>query len=1008
MRPAPPPLPQAHGKLAFAETDVESASRRAAGAKVGPGTVVKHYEIIRKLGAGGMGKVFLARDTRLGRLVAIKFLLEYSGATAGRFLAEARVTARCRHDNIVVIYDADEVDGSPYMVLEYSEGRTLQAFLEERGRRAEDTVAAARSLGPAAVPPRLAIELILPVVRALDCAHGMGIVHRDLKPSNVFLTDRGQVKVLDFGIAKQLDVDIDDTMDLAFGPTATALESPDEESGDLTRPGTMIGTLAYMAPEQRNGTEIDVRTDIWAVGVILYELLTGAHPLAPFSLAELLKVARLDQPMPSLREKLPDAGPIADVVDRCLAKQKGDRFASAADLLSAIEQLARGRTGPVLAGDESPFAGLSAFQEGDAQRFFGRDHEIAAMVAKLQKEPLLAIAGPSGAGKSSFVRAGVIPALKRAGPDVEAFVIRPGRRPIAALADVLAFLKDSTTGDRSAEEANLDTLAATLRAEPGYLGAKLRARCRRHGPGHRIVLFVDQLEELVTLGVDPSERAAFAACIEGVADDASSPLRVLLTMRADFLDRLSEDRALLTRVSQGLVLLPPMTRDGLRDALTKPLEAAGYAFQDDALCDEMLDGLAGTKSPLPLLQFTAEKLWEARDREERLLTRKAYRALGGVAGALSTHADSVLSSLSVPEQRLARSIVLRLVTPERTRAIVQVDELMTLDASRAAVEQVMDHLASARLILIESSGEEQRKTVELTHESLILGWARLRQWLDEDEQDAQFLAQLRNAAKQWDQNGQAEGFLWRDRAALTAGQWLEQRRTERGGEATSGLGKREERYLEAVIHLAERTRRRRRLLFGGIMAFLALFALSVSFLGLHARRQAARADTEAREAQRSAEEAQKSADEANKRTTEARNATRVASAREHQSDPTLVLALLREMEPAGELPPRWQELAVWARSQGVASVVLHQPDIVSLAAWSPDGKRIVTASWDRTARVWNADGTGEPLVLTGHQDVVACAAWSPDGKRIVTASRDRTARVWSADGKGQPVVLPGH
>ncbi|MEZ4314701.1 MAG: WD40 repeat domain-containing protein, partial [Polyangiaceae bacterium] len=510
------------------------------------------------------------------------------------------------------------------------------------------------------------------------------------------------------------------------------------------------------------------------------------------------------------------------------------------------------------------------------------------------------------------------------------------------------------------------------------------------------------------LGVDPSERAAFAACIEGVADDASSPLRVLLTMRADFLDRLSEDRALLTRVSQGLFLLPPMTREGLRDALMKPLEAAGYAFEDDALCDEMLDGLTGTKSPLPLLQFTAEKLWEARDREERLLTRGAYSALGGVAGALSTHADSVLSSLSVPEQRLARSIVLRLVTPERTRAIVQVDELMALDASRPAVEEVMDHLASARLILIESSGEQQRKTVELTHESLIDGWGKLRQWLDEGEQDAQFLAQLRNAATQWDQNGQAEGFLWRDRAALTAGQWLEQRRTERGGEATSGLGKREERYLEAVIHLAERTRRRRRLLVGGIMAFLALFALSVSFLGLHARRQAARADTEAREAQRSAEEAQKSADEANKRTTEARNATRVASAREHQSDPTLVLALLREMEPAGELPPRWQELAVWARSQGVASVVLHQPDIVSLAAFSPDGKRIVTASWDRTARVWNADGTGEPLVLSGHQEVVSCAAWSPDGKRIVTASRDRTVRVWNADGTGEPLILEGH
>lgn len=208
--------------------------------------------------------------------------------------------------------------------------------------------------------------------------------------------------------------------------------------------------------------------------------------------------------------------------------------------------------------------------------------------------------------------------------------------------------------------------------------------------------------------------------------------------------------------------MPPMTVDGMRSALTRPLEAARYRFEDEGLCDEMLAELAGMKSPLPLLQFTATKLWEARDRAERLLTREAYRALGGVSGALSTHADAVLSGMSVPEQRLARAIFLRLVTPSLTRAVVRLDELCALSEEASIAEQVVHHLADARLLSIEAGGEREGKTVELTHESLIERWVKLKQWLDENEKDAEFLVELRSAASQWEKNGEAEGFLWRD------------------------------------------------------------------------------------------------------------------------------------------------------------------------------------------------------------------------------------------------------
>jgi serine/threonine protein kinase len=904
---------------------------------VQPGTVLKHYELIRQLGAGGMGMVFLARDIRLGRLVAIKFLLEHTGLAAERFLAEARPPAHCKHENIVVIYDVDDAQGSPYMVLEYIEGCSLREAMTERAR---DTVAVTASL-------------MLPVARALAHAHAMGIVHRDLKPENILLADGGQVKVVDFGIAKQVTLERMQTL-------PGELAAPGKLTG-LTEDGMLVGTIPYMSPEQWLGEPLDGRSDIWAAGIILFELATGVHPLEPLERADFLRVSQLDIPMPSARDILGAESPLAEVIDRCLEKRKEERVGSAKELVALLEQLGEATKKPAaLAEYESPFAGLSAFQETDAARFFGRDDDIAAVLGRLRQQQLVAIAGASGAGKSSFVRAGVIPALKRAGRELSAFVLRPGRRPLAALADVLAFFAD-TAGDAAEGETDPEAIAKLLRTQPGALGARLRARCRKRGGDHRILLFVDQLEELYTLGIEASERAAFCACLEGVADDASSPLRVIVTIRADFLDRVSEDRRFLSAMTRGLMFLPPMTIDGMRSALQKPLEAARYRLEDEGLCDEMLAELAGMKSPLPLLQFTATKLWDARDREDRLLTRRAYRALGGASGALSTHADAVLAGMSVLEQRLARAIFVRLVTPSLTRAVVRLDELCALSEEASAVEQVVHHLADARLLSIETGGEREGKTVELTHESLIERWVKLKQWLDENEKDAEFLVELRSAASQWEKNGRAEGFLWRDEAASKAGQWLARKKAEGGAEETLGLGKRDRGYLEAVVRLAERSRRRRRQVTGGVIASLALVASVVSLLGVLARSQAKRADVKAAEAQ-------KSAALADKRTAEARNASRMASAREHLSDPTLVLALVREIEPAEQLPPRWRELALWARFQGIASVVLHHQDVVYSAAFSPDGTRIVTASWDKTVRVWNADGTGEPLLLEGHQD----------------------------------------
>jgi WD40 repeat protein/serine/threonine protein kinase len=960
------------------------------------GSTIKHYELLRKLGEGGMGAVYLARDNMLGRLVAIKVLQMHAGPSAERFLIEAQATARCRHDNIVVIHEVDQLHGYLYMVLEYLEGRTLREWMAQRERFAGAEPPAEPDPSPGIVSPSLAVELMLPVVRALACAHQLGIVHRDLKPENVFLTEAGRVVVLDFGIAKRLGAN-----DLS---ALNAAARPLEPGARVTQEGALLGTLPYMSPEQLRSEDIDARSDLWAVGMLFYELVTGVHPLSHCSTLEILDIGDSEEPMPGVRDKRPDVGPLGAVIDRCLHKPRDSRYPSAEELLAALEALALGGKASELGEDESPFAGLSAFQEADAERYVGREREVSGLTGRLRNQPLLVVAGPSGTGKSSFVRAGVIPALKRSGEPWEALILRPGRRPLAALADVLAQVAPVTGADVPASvlpASASEVLLGAFHTQPGLVGARLRARCRQAGGGHRILLFVDQFEELYTLGADAAERAAFVACLEGVADDASSSLRVILSLRSDFLYRMAEEDHFLAEATRGLVFLRPMGHDGLRDALTRPLEASGYRFENEAMIEAMLGGLERTKSPLPLLQFTAMRLWDARDRASRRLTQASYDLSGGVAGALSAHANAVLSSLSSDDQRLCRAVLLQLCTPERTRAVVSLSELHAHAADSGAVEQVIRRLADARLVVVEAGGEREGTTVELCHESLIESWDKLQQWLAESEQDAQFVARLHVAAQQWGTSEEAEGLLWRDRAAREASEWLSRRRADQGAGESLGLGMREERFLVAVVALSERVRRRRQRIVAGVLATVCTVATVVFILSIGVKRQAARAD-------RAAVRAEQEALSANVEARQARNATRMAAARElEQKDPTAMLALLREVEPPG-VPPGWAQLASKALQSGLAREVRPWGMTAYTAAWSPDGQRIVAALHDGTARVWKAGDSAEPIVLRGHEGLVMGAAFSPDGAHIVTASEDKTARVWMADGSGQPFVLRGH
>ena len=276
----------------------------SAGCHLGP------YEIVGPLGAGGMGEVYWARDTRLGRDVAIKVLpVEFASDPyrLRRFEQEARAVAALSHPNILALYDVGTHEGSPFIVSELFEGETLRDRLESGG-----------------LTVRKAVETAVQIAQGLAAAHEKGIIHRDLKPANVFVTKDGHVKILDFGIAKLTRPDP--------GPQATTL-TPEPS----TETGALLGTAGYMSPEQVRGLPADHRTDIFSFGCVLYEMLSGKSPFHKDTTAETMTAILHEEPEELARPELGVSPALERVVKRCLEKEASQRFTSAHDLALALE-----------------------------------------------------------------------------------------------------------------------------------------------------------------------------------------------------------------------------------------------------------------------------------------------------------------------------------------------------------------------------------------------------------------------------------------------------------------------------------------------------------------------------------------------------------------------------------------------------------------------------------------------------------------------------------------------
>lgn len=712
-------------------------------AELPAGTLIDHFQVRGLIGSGGMGRVYAARDLRLGRRVALKVIRrELLGRQEfGRFLEEARLTARFSHPHIVIVYAVGETQGRPYVALEYLEGESLRARLRQ---------------GPFA--PREAVRAARAIAEALAEAHRHGIIHADLKPENVILARDGRLRVVDFGLARSIGA----------GPA-----------------GQLCGTPAYMAPELWRGEAPSPAIDVWALGLTVCEMLEGRRPLGDHG-GVAIAYRPSQVPLPEMLRTAPIGGLLASCFEL-------DPYArpSAASIAEQLGRWIDGGDDAVQALDAPPFRGLAPFTESDARDYFGRAAEVEAFLERARGQALLPVVGPSGIGKSSFVQAGVLPRMREGGPWT-LLRCRPGAAPFESLAAQLAvFLFPSGSSAPELRELN-----DRLRSSPGALGLELRALADR--TSSRVMLVLDQLEELYTLTAE-ADADQFADALAMAADDPADPVRVIFTLREDYLARCARSAG-LRRALSGLTVLAPLTRRDLEETITRPLARAGYRFDDVSLTARIAMEVEGLAAGLPLLQFACRTLWDRRDRERRVLRSKDYLAMGGVAGALAEHAKAVLAQLDEHGHALARVMLLRLVAPDGTRRPRTRTEVLADLPESAGV--ILDRLTTSRLLSSHRAEKTGQTVLELAHESLSETWPDLARWLDETREDRALFQQLEQASALWESRGCREDETWSGDALRDA--------LRRGERLAAQLPPRVRAFIDAGEARSRRLRSRRR------------------------------------------------------------------------------------------------------------------------------------------------------------------------------------------------------
>jgi WD40 repeat protein/serine/threonine protein kinase/class 3 adenylate cyclase len=905
------------------------------------GTPLRSYRLIEQIGKGAFGVVWRALDPGVGREVAVKQIharLADDATFVRRFQQEAQIVARLEHPHVVPLYDYWRDGTGAYLVMRLMRGGNL-----------------AERLGAGPLGLDEAVAIIDQIASALSAAHRQRLVHRDVKPENVLLDEDGNAYLSDFGIA--------------------------EDQGVPAQVSAGSSSWGFLSPEQIRGEEATPRSDIYALGMVLEEMLRGRRPSTG-------------------RPNLPPA--VDAVLARATADDPSERFADARELAESLQGsivVAEPIVAVTIAEEETrnPYKGLRPFAEADAGDFFGRDALIRRLVGRMAEDEtsarFLAVVGPSGSGKSSVVRAGLLPAL-RAGA-VEGSErwfyaeMLPGPRPLeeveAALARVAVDPRSSLIEGLERDERGL---ARTVDAILPHDDSEL-------------LLLVDQFEELFTLVEDEETRARFLESLTAAISGAGSRLRVVVTLRADFYDRPLAYPGFAELVRARSETVVPLSPEELERAIAGPAERAGVT-PERALIAEAVGDVTDQPGALPLLQYALTETYERR--QGGVLTLEAYRAAGGVRGAVAGRAEQLFGAMNRAGQEATRQLFLRLVSvgegSEDTRRLVLHSELASLEVDAHAMDGVIEAFGRHRLLSFDRDPDSRSPTVEVAHEALLREWTRLRGWIDASREDVIMHRRLRSAAGEWEGSSRDPSFLLRGSRLTQLEAWSETTglalsAAERGYLHESASARDVEAAAEQERVTRERAMERRsRTRLRALVAVLTVAALVASLLTVVAANQRSNAQQQERVA-----------------TTRELAAAATANLNvDPQRSILLALAAIDATEPV-------RPEAVQALHDAVAAdreiLTLRDPSTANVA-WSPDGRLLATGGTavgqgQPDVLLWDAHTGALVRRLVGHTTDIDYLAFSNDSTRLATVASqgdDRTI-IWDTRTGKKVRTIPG-